>query len=78
MIVEEGENPVKQAIERVSYSIYGTKPINITKEDLIKRSNFSSFLKMEYYWFVLIIAWIIVRFFNRLLYGDDPDITMGI
>ena len=76
IIVREGENPIDNAKSRVHFLTPGVEPI-ITEKDLIKRSKFSFFLKMQWAWFLIIIAWIIARFFNRLLYGDDPDIKLN-
>lgn len=79
VLVEKGEDPVYEANTDILLSLsYADKYTPITISDLTKDEshngfNIYMFLKWEAFLLLMGIIWILARYMNRLLYGEDGD-----
>ena len=76
VVVEKGEDPVFEAqfLVNILEELKGKYPPNVTqisKSDITKRSKFDLFWRFEGFLVIMGIVWIILRYLNRLAYGED-------
>ena len=79
VLVEKGEDPLSEANTDILLSLsYADKYTPITISDLTKDESHNgfdiySFLKWEAFLLLMGIVWILLRYGNRLIYGEDGD-----
>jgi hypothetical protein len=79
VLVEKGKDPVLEANSDILSGLsYSDKYIPITISDLTKDESHNGFeiyyfLKWEALFLALGVLWILLRYLNRLFYGEDGD-----